>query len=181
MATHRHPQPCDGRLGRAEASGEFRLRQLRRPGGHEPAPRLPVLHGRQHGHAHPCRPERAKARPSAFNAHAATSNSTTDGAEFDYQPRACTRPYRVVVRRKNVSKMKGEHMLVEGIRIFWVGLQRTNNMRRYTASSPISKRYTYTPIDGLPPTLKWLSLQPLRRANDLAEGSLPCGRHLGGD
>ena len=57
--------------------------------------------------------------------------------------RACTRPYRVVVRRKNVSKMKGEHMLVEGIRIFWVGLQRTNNMRRYTASSPISKRYTY--------------------------------------
>ena len=37
-------------------------------------------------------------------------------------------------------------MLVEGIRIFWVGLQRTNNMRRYTASSPISKRYTYTPV-----------------------------------
>ena len=59
---------------------------------------------------------------------------------------ACTRPYRVVVRRKNVSKMKGEHMLVEGIRIFRVGLQRTNNMRRYTASSPISKRYTYTPV-----------------------------------
>ena len=32
----------------------------------------------------------------------------------------------------------------EARRIFWVGLQRTNNMRRYTASSPISKRYTYT-------------------------------------
>ena len=47
-----------------------------------------------------------------------TRTNAAAGAQWKALPRACTRPYRVVVRRKNVSKMKGEHMLVEGIRIF---------------------------------------------------------------
>ena len=86
-----------------------------------------------------------------------TRTNAAAGAQWKALPRACTRPYRVVVRRKNVSKMKGEHMLVEGIRIFRVGLQRTNNMRRYTASSPISKRYTYTPVATARPCLSQAS------------------------
>ena len=31
-----------------------------------------------------------------------------DVAEFDYQPSKCSKPYRVVVVRKNLSKEKGE-------------------------------------------------------------------------
>jgi hypothetical protein len=39
-----------------------------------------------------------------------------DVAEFEYQPGKCKRPYRVVVVRKNISKMKGENVLLDEIR-----------------------------------------------------------------
>lgn len=42
-----------------------------------------------------------------------------DIAEFDYQPGKCSRPYRVVALRKNISKMKGEHVLIDEIRYFF--------------------------------------------------------------
>jgi len=42
-----------------------------------------------------------------------------DVAEFSYQPGKCTRPYRVVVVRKNISRMKGEHVLLDEIRYFF--------------------------------------------------------------
>ena len=42
-----------------------------------------------------------------------------DVAEFDYQPGHCQRSYRVVVLRKNISKMKGEHVLFDEIRYFF--------------------------------------------------------------
>lgn len=42
-----------------------------------------------------------------------------DIAEFNYQPGKCSRPYRVVVLRKNISKMKGEDALIDEIRYFF--------------------------------------------------------------
>lgn len=42
-----------------------------------------------------------------------------DVAEFDYQPTKCARAYRVVVLRKNISRMKGEQALLDEIRYFF--------------------------------------------------------------
>ena len=40
-------------------------------------------------------------------------------AEFKYQPKACKRPYRMIVVRKNISKEKGEKVLFEETRDFY--------------------------------------------------------------
>jgi len=40
-------------------------------------------------------------------------------AEFDYQPTACQRPYRMVVVRKNISHEKGDKVLFDEIRYFF--------------------------------------------------------------
>ncbi len=40
-------------------------------------------------------------------------------AEFNYRPRKCGKTYRVVVLRKNISKMKGEQVLFDEIRYFF--------------------------------------------------------------
>ena len=42
-----------------------------------------------------------------------------DVAEFDYQPGKCTRPYRVVAIRKNITKSRGEQALLDEIRYFF--------------------------------------------------------------
>jgi hypothetical protein len=42
-----------------------------------------------------------------------------DVAEFTYRPGKCARGYRVVVLRKNISRMKGEHALLDEIRYFF--------------------------------------------------------------
>ena len=49
-----------------------------------------------------------------------------DVAEFSYQPGKCNRPYRVVALRKNISKMKGEHVLFDEIRYFFYITTRTD-------------------------------------------------------
>jgi hypothetical protein len=49
-----------------------------------------------------------------------------DVAEFTYQPRKCKRPYRVVALRKNISKMKGENVLLDEIRYFFYITTRTD-------------------------------------------------------
>ncbi|MCH7533206.1 MAG: transposase, partial [Gemmatimonadetes bacterium] len=49
-----------------------------------------------------------------------------DVAEFDYQPGKCGQPYRVVALRKNISKMKGEHVLIDEIRYFFYITTRTD-------------------------------------------------------
>jgi hypothetical protein len=49
-----------------------------------------------------------------------------DVAEFEYQPGKCSRPYRVVALRKNISKMKGEHVLIDEIRYFFYITTRTD-------------------------------------------------------
>ena len=47
-------------------------------------------------------------------------------AEFAYQPTHCQRTYRVVALRKNISKMKGEHVLFDEIRYFFYITTRTD-------------------------------------------------------
>jgi Transposase DDE domain group 1 len=42
-----------------------------------------------------------------------------DVAEFTYRPGKCRRGYRVVVLRKNISRMKGEHALIDEVRYFF--------------------------------------------------------------
>jgi len=42
-----------------------------------------------------------------------------DVAEFDYQPGACSKAYRMVVVRKNISVEKGEHSFLPEIRYFF--------------------------------------------------------------
>lgn len=42
-----------------------------------------------------------------------------DVAEFTYQPKKCRRAYRVVVLRKNISRAKGENVLIDEIRYFF--------------------------------------------------------------
>lgn len=49
-----------------------------------------------------------------------------DVAEFDYQPGKCHRPYRVVVLRKNISRMKGENVLFDELRYFFYITTRTD-------------------------------------------------------
>ena len=49
-----------------------------------------------------------------------------DVAEFEYQPGNCKQPYRMVVLRKNISKMKGEQVLLDDIRYFFYITTRTD-------------------------------------------------------
>jgi hypothetical protein len=42
-----------------------------------------------------------------------------DVAEFQYQPRRCRRPYRVIVLRKNLSVERGEQVLFDDVRYFF--------------------------------------------------------------
>lgn len=42
-----------------------------------------------------------------------------DVAEFTYRPGKCKRDYRVIVLRKNISRMKGEQPLIDEIRYFF--------------------------------------------------------------
>lgn len=42
-----------------------------------------------------------------------------DVAEFDYKPKKCRNSYRIVVLRKNISRSKGETVLIDEIRYFF--------------------------------------------------------------
>jgi hypothetical protein len=49
-----------------------------------------------------------------------------DVAEFDYQPGKCARSYRVIALRKNISKARGEQVLIQDIRYFFYITTRTD-------------------------------------------------------
>jgi hypothetical protein len=49
-----------------------------------------------------------------------------DVAEFDYRPGKCTRSYRVVALRKNISRTRGEQVLFDEIRYFFYITTRTD-------------------------------------------------------
>ena len=57
-----------------------------------------------------------------------------DIAEMEYQPRKCSRPYRLIIVRKNISVQKGEQVLFDEIRYFFYITNRVD----YTAEQIVS-------------------------------------------
>ena len=53
-----------------------------------------------------------------------------DIAEIDYQPHKCTRKYRLVIVRKNISVQKGEKALLEEIRYFFYITNRKDKAQK---------------------------------------------------
>ena len=57
-----------------------------------------------------------------------------DIAEIEYQPLKCSRPYRLIIVRKNISVQKGEQVLFDEIRYFFYITNRVD----YTAEQIVS-------------------------------------------
>ncbi len=93
---------------RAEALEEAAWSRLERPGAYEPLTHQRRV--REPDHKTPIVIERG---------YLNLELNHEDVAEFDYQPGKCTRPYRVIALRKNISKSRGEHVLFDEIRYFF--------------------------------------------------------------
>jgi len=65
------------------------------------------------------RPPRIKERVVRANGYKNIRLCSEDIAEFDYRPTACTKTYRMVVVRKNLSVERGERVLFDDIRYFF--------------------------------------------------------------
>ena len=65
------------------------------------------------------RPENIKAKIVRQRAFLNLRLQSEQVAEFNYQPTACTKSYRMVVVRKNISREKGEEVLFDEIRYFF--------------------------------------------------------------
>lgn len=65
------------------------------------------------------RPENVKERIVREREYKNICLQSEQVAEFDYQPAACGKPYRMVVVRKNLSVEKGEERLFDEIRYFF--------------------------------------------------------------
>lgn len=65
------------------------------------------------------RPENVKAKIVRQREYLNLELKSEEVAEFDYQPVACSRTYRMVVVRKNISREKGENVLFDEIRYFY--------------------------------------------------------------
>jgi Transposase DDE domain group 1 len=65
------------------------------------------------------RPENVKDRIVKEREFVNLRLESEDVAEFDYQPAACAKTYRMVVIRKNITKEKGETALFDEIRYFF--------------------------------------------------------------
>ena len=65
------------------------------------------------------RPEKVKERIVREREFANIRLQSEDVAEFEYQPTACHKAYRVVVVRKNLSVEKGEKVLFDDVRYFF--------------------------------------------------------------
>jgi hypothetical protein len=92
---------------RADALPETAWKQLARPA------RYAVKTQPRH------RPENVKERIVREREYENIRLVSEDVAEFDYQPVACKRTYRVVVVRKNLSVEKGERVLFDNVRYFF--------------------------------------------------------------
>ena len=101
---------------RAEALSESRWRRLERQ------PKYETLTGETRQRYQCNEKERIVKEREYVNLHL----NFEDVAEFDYQPGKCSRPYRVVALRKNISKMKGENVLFDEIRYFFYITTRTD-------------------------------------------------------
>ena len=65
------------------------------------------------------KPERVKESIVRFKGYENKVLIGEDIAEIDYQPLKCSRPYRLIVVRKNISVQKGEQVLFDEIRYFF--------------------------------------------------------------
>ena len=73
-----------------------------------------------------CKPQRVKESIVRFKGY---ENKVLVGehiAEMEYQPRKCSRPYRLIIVRKNISVQKGEQVLFDEIRYFFYITNRTD-------------------------------------------------------
>lgn len=93
----------------AEALGEARWSRLER------RPTYETLTGESRTRYQRNEKERIVKEREYLNLHL----NYEDVAEFEYRPGKCARPYRVVALRKNISKMKGENVLLDEIRYFF--------------------------------------------------------------
>jgi Transposase DDE domain group 1 len=100
---------------RAEALDEGRWSRLQRPAAYD------TLTGQTRA-----RRENRKQRIVAEREYLNLRLNGEDVAEFDYRPGKCARPYRVVVVRKNISKTRGEQVLIDEIRYFFYITTRTD-------------------------------------------------------
>jgi hypothetical protein len=65
------------------------------------------------------RPENIKERVVVERGFRNLRLKSEDVAEFEYQPRACRRPYRMIVVRKNLSVEAGDWVLFDDLRYFY--------------------------------------------------------------
>jgi hypothetical protein len=65
------------------------------------------------------KPERVKESNVRFKGYGNKVLIAEDMAEIEYQPRKCSRPYRLIIVRKNISVQKGERALCDEIRYFF--------------------------------------------------------------
>ncbi len=65
------------------------------------------------------KPERVKESIVRFKGYENKVLLGEDIAEIEYQPLKCSRPYRLVIVRKNISVQKGERVLFDEIRYFF--------------------------------------------------------------
>ena len=68
-------------------------------------------------------------------------------AEFEYRPTACSRPYRMIVVRKNISQEKGEKRLLDEIRHFFYITGETGR-DRVRLQRPLQPGKLARPIGG---------------------------------
>jgi hypothetical protein len=116
---------CNSAMRRhAEALDEAAWSRLQRPAAYEPT----TDQRRQREPDH-------KARIVYERGYVNLALNYEDVAEFDYQPGKCTRPYRVIVLRKNITKSRGEHALFDEIRYFFYITTRTT--RRVADRPPL--------------------------------------------
>ena len=65
------------------------------------------------------RQPRVKARIVKEKGYLNLRLKSEDVAEFEYQPGNCKRPYRMIVLRKNISRERGELVLIDEVRYFF--------------------------------------------------------------
>ncbi len=65
------------------------------------------------------RPENVKKRIITERGYKNIKLNSEDVVDFDYQPHACNRPYRMVALRKNLSVERGDNVLFDDIRYFF--------------------------------------------------------------
>jgi hypothetical protein len=72
------------------------------------------------------KPERVKESIVRFKGYENKVLVGEDIAEMEYQPHKCSRPYRLIIVRKNISVQKGEQVLFDEIRYFFYITHRTD-------------------------------------------------------